>query len=63
MARARKAMDWESQIRHSVDPELAQKLRSSSRPADKDVCTMCGEFCAIKLLSSKERWSFFEREE
>jgi phosphomethylpyrimidine synthase len=63
MARARKAMDWESQIRHSVDPELAEKLRSSSRPADKDVCTMCGEFCAIKLLSNKERWSFFDQKE
>jgi phosphomethylpyrimidine synthase len=63
MARARKAMDWESQIKHSVDPELAEKLRSSSRPADKDVCTMCGEFCAIKLLSNKERWSFFDQKE
>ena len=62
MARARKAMDWKSQIRLSVDPELAEKLRSSSQPADKDVCTMCGEFCAIKLLSNKERWSFFDRE-
>jgi phosphomethylpyrimidine synthase len=62
MARARKAMDWKSQIRLSVDPELAEKLRSSSQPADKDVCTMCGEFCAIKLLSNKERWSFFDQE-
>ena len=62
MAKCRKTMDWEQQIKLSLDPTLADKLRSSSQPADKDVCTMCGEFCAIKLLNKEERWKFFDQE-
>jgi phosphomethylpyrimidine synthase len=62
MAHARKAMDWKQQIDLSLDPSRASHLRSTSQPADEDVCTMCGEFCAIKLLSTEDRWSFFEEE-
>jgi phosphomethylpyrimidine synthase len=58
MAGARKKMDWESQFRLSLDPERSRELRKSRRPEDKKVCTMCGEFCAIKLLSEEERWNF-----
>jgi phosphomethylpyrimidine synthase len=60
MAQCRKAMDWDQQIKLSIDPTLAENLRSSSKPTDKDVCTMCGEFCAIKLLSKEERWEYFD---
>lgn len=60
MAKCRKALDWEQQIKLSLDPTLADQLRSSSQPADKDVCTMCGDFCAIKLLNKEERWKFFD---
>ena len=63
MAHARRNMDWEQQIKCSLDPTLADQLRSSSQPADKDVCTMCGEFCAIKLLSKEDQWNFFDPEE
>jgi phosphomethylpyrimidine synthase len=63
MAHARSKMDWEQQIKLSLDPTLADQLRSSSQPADKDVCTMCGEFCAIKLLSKEDQWNFFDEEE
>ena len=63
MAHARRKMDWEQQIKLSLDPTLADHLRSSSQPADKDVCTMCGEFCAIKLLSKEDQWNFFDEEE
>jgi phosphomethylpyrimidine synthase len=51
MARARKALDWKEQIRLSLDPQRAKKLRESSQPQDSDVCTMCGELCAIKKSS------------
>jgi phosphomethylpyrimidine synthase len=54
MARCRKKMDWEGQIQASLDPERARQMRRSSTPADSDVCTMCGEFCAIKVLNSAE---------
>ena len=60
MAKCRKAMDWNQQIKLSLDPTLADHIRSSSKPTDKDVCTMCGEFCAIKLLSKEERWEYFD---
>lgn len=48
MAKARKALNWDEQIRLSVDPERARLLRESSPPSDKEVCTMCGSLCAIK---------------
>ena len=60
MAKCRKAMDWDQQIKLSLDPTLANHIRSSRKPTDKDVCTMCGEFCAIKLLSKEERWEYFD---
>ncbi len=49
MARARKALNWDEQIRISLDPERARLLRESSPPSDKEVCTMCGSLCAIKV--------------
>jgi len=62
MAQCRKAMDWEQQIKLCLDPTLARQLRASSQPVDKDVCTMCGEFCALKLLKKEERWEFFNQD-
>ncbi len=53
MSKCRKNMDWEGQIKASIDPEFARKLRDSRAPSDNDVCTMCGEYCAIKVLRSK----------
>jgi phosphomethylpyrimidine synthase len=62
MAHARKAMDWKQQIELSLDPSRAKHFRSTSQPTDDDVCTMCGEFCAIKRLSTEEMWDFFDQE-
>jgi phosphomethylpyrimidine synthase len=53
MSRARKALNWEEQIRLSIDPEKARILRESSPPEDKEVCTMCGSLCAIKVSSAQ----------
>ena len=49
MARCRKQLDWDGQIALALDPERARAMRESSRPEDSEVCTMCGEFCAIKV--------------
>jgi len=48
---ARKNLDWEEMINLSIDPELARKVhyRNGANEFD-DVCSMCGELCAIKLL-------------
>jgi phosphomethylpyrimidine synthase len=48
MARARKSLRWREQIQLSIDPLRARRLRESRQPQDSDVCTMCGELCAIK---------------
>jgi len=51
MARARRSLNWQEQIRLAVDPERARKLRESRMPKESDVCTMCGELCAIKKVA------------
>ncbi|MFW9878395.1 MAG: phosphomethylpyrimidine synthase ThiC [Candidatus Thorarchaeota archaeon] len=51
MDMARKNLDWEGMIKHSIDPDLAREVHYRNGNAiDNDVCSMCGEFCAIKLL-------------
>jgi len=48
---ARKNLDWQEMINLSIDPELAREVhfRNGAKESD-EVCSMCGEFCAIKLL-------------
>jgi phosphomethylpyrimidine synthase len=50
MGKARWDLDWERQIRLAMDPVKAKSLRETRLPREEEVCTMCGEFCAIKLL-------------
>ncbi len=50
MAVARKNLDWSAQMDLAIDPEKAKRLRSENLPAEDDVCTMCGKFCAIKQV-------------
>jgi phosphomethylpyrimidine synthase len=50
MSRARKALDWEEQIALAIHPAKARAYREASAIGGQDVCTMCGEFCAIKRL-------------
>ncbi len=49
---ARKALNWKGMIDLAIDSETAEKIhfRSEKTAIDEDVCSMCGEFCAIKLL-------------
>ena len=51
MGRHRKELDWENQFRCAMDPEKARSFRKASMPEQEDVCTMCGEFCAVKRSS------------
>ncbi|WP_297055431.1 phosphomethylpyrimidine synthase ThiC [Thermosulfurimonas sp.] len=51
MARARAALDWEAQIRLSLDPEKARRYRMEGGASKSKACTMCGEYCAIKVFS------------
>ena len=47
MARARKALDWEAQM----DLETARAKRAWREAADTDACSMCGNYCAVKIVN------------
>ncbi|PID74136.1 MAG: phosphomethylpyrimidine synthase [Desulfobacterales bacterium] len=57
MSRARKALDWEKQYALSLDPPLARKRRGvTAEAADKHgACTMCGEFCAYRIMDQRNK--------
>lgn len=48
MGKHRNDLDWEGQFECAVDPYKAREYRASSAPLEKEVCTMCGDFCAVK---------------
>jgi phosphomethylpyrimidine synthase len=50
MARCRKALDWEGQIGQSFNPGRVRAWRAEIPPTDSEVCSMCGEFCAIRTV-------------
>ena len=50
MSKLRRKLDWEGQFECAIDPEKAKAYRKSSQPSQKDVCTMCGDFCAVKRV-------------
>ncbi len=50
MARCRKALDWNGQIALSLNPDKVREWRAEIPPAESDVCSMCGEFCAIRTV-------------
>lgn len=49
MSQCRKNFDWQGQVDLSIDPERTVALLEKSKSAQEEGCTMCGEFCAIKL--------------
>jgi phosphomethylpyrimidine synthase len=53
MAGYRKEFNWQGQIDVSIDPERAREYLETSKSAKEEGCTMCGEFCAIKLGKKK----------
>lgn len=50
ISKARFRRDWEKQIELAVDPEKARLLHESRPHQPDDVCTMCGEFCSLKIV-------------
>jgi len=51
MSNARKNLDWHKQIALSVDPDKAARYRRERNPEDIEGCTMCGDYCAMKIVS------------
>ncbi len=48
MSRARAARDWDGMVPHALDPTRFLALLAAEQKGDR--CSMCGEFCAIKLF-------------
>ncbi|MCX8170678.1 MAG: phosphomethylpyrimidine synthase ThiC, partial [Candidatus Bathyarchaeota archaeon] len=55
MAKARTNLDWKRQIENAIDPEKAMKIRGRSRLKSPEACSMCSEYCAIKMLKEALR--------
>jgi phosphomethylpyrimidine synthase len=51
MAEARKSLDWDEQIKLSIDPEAAARIYEDRESGSIDSCSMCGELCAMKVVS------------
>lgn len=52
MAEARKSLDWNAQYEHAMWPADAKAIRDKRPPEQEDTCTMCGNYCAIKIVNS-----------
>ena len=52
MSKARRALDWDTQLKLSVNPTKALRYREQSQ-AKEDQCTMCGRFCAMKVFDDR----------
>ncbi len=48
ISRARAQLDWETALDSSIDPKKAREMFDASPAGSEDLCTMCGEFCAIR---------------
>jgi phosphomethylpyrimidine synthase len=46
----RRKRDWKQQIACAIDPERAGQLHAQGLSQTEDVCTMCSEFCPIRML-------------
>jgi phosphomethylpyrimidine synthase len=51
MGRARRDLNWEKMYSLAIDPEHARNIRNDRAPEDTDACTMCGNYCALKIVN------------
>jgi len=51
MSRARRALDWKRQVELAMDPVKAWHCRGKYNPAEEEACSMCGDFCAMKIVA------------
>lgn len=50
MAKARKELDWPEQLRLALDPVKATEYRNKKNKSDDEACSMCGDYCAVKIV-------------
>jgi len=50
VAKARANLNWKKQIENALDPEKAKKIRSRIKLKSPETCSMCSQYCALKIL-------------
>ncbi|HIH61373.1 MAG TPA: phosphomethylpyrimidine synthase [Methanobacteriales archaeon] len=53
MARARRDFDWEKQFELAFDHERPREYRMRCPVEEEDMCSMCGEYCALRLFKKQ----------
>ncbi len=53
MALCRRRRDWEGQVENSLDSQSARRYLKTTGEENKDYCSMCGEYCSMKILSRR----------
>ncbi len=53
LAKKRAILDWKGQLRYAIDSERARELAPEEGP-----CTMCGDFCAIKIMKEVTKCNY-----
>jgi phosphomethylpyrimidine synthase len=56
MGRARRDLQWDRMYELAIDPKYARSVRDSRSPNDEKACTMCGNYCALKIV--KQSFNF-----
>jgi phosphomethylpyrimidine synthase len=49
MDRARRDRDWEQMFKFAMDPQKARHYYENRKAQSSDVCSMCGDLCALKM--------------
>lgn len=50
MAIARENFNWEKQFELAIDGETARQIYENGDASEEEMCSMCGDFCAIKMV-------------
>ena len=53
MAEARNKLDWPAQFALSLDPDKAIAYRKNKNKEDEEACSMCGSYCALKIVEEQ----------
>ncbi|MDY6863027.1 MAG: phosphomethylpyrimidine synthase ThiC, partial [Thermodesulfobacteriota bacterium] len=56
----RKRLDWDNQLKFAIDPSKIKEAREKDNLETKDICTMCGDFCAIKRFIQNDKEEFYK---
>ncbi|UXH31853.1 MULTISPECIES: phosphomethylpyrimidine synthase [Methanothermobacter] len=54
MANARKSFDWDKQFSLAFDHRKPADYRMQCPVEDRDMCSMCGEYCALRILRDSD---------